>query len=290
LRPAGEKKLLRQWLERTVLDEEHADELIGLALYEALDPERGFAWLLAQRGTCNAITEFDALVQQLSVTDQRACAAVLVRHIHAELLDNIRGDLQRQEQPVPPPTESILAILSSHPKLLADGAYHIDTSHLSTTVRLARSLVTSSTIDRPLLRLAIDLATYGSHLAKDMQYPDQPPFEDLYATHLLLFNAVLGDDTEAAVEYFRQQAETVATEYYGSSAIEAYLILLARVNQPELAMNEYARLVLDNNVLSDHAPSLLQLAKQSGKWDRYLEICKQRGDAVGFATGLLTQR
>jgi len=141
-----------------------------------------------------------------------------------------------------------------------------------------------------LLRLAIDLATYGSRLAKDLQYPDQPPFEDLYRTHLLLFRATLGEEIEPAVEYFRQQAETVSTEYHGSSAIEAYLILLARIDQAELAMEEYARLVPAGNSLSAHAPTLLQLAEQSGCWDRYLELCEQRADAVGFAAGLLAKQ
>lgn len=288
LRPAGEKALLQQWLERAVPDGEQADQLIELALYEAIDPERGFAWLLAQRGTCNAITEFDALAGQLPVPDQRACAAVLVRHLHAELLGNLRGHLQRMEQPAPT-SDSIVAILETHPDLLAEGAYHIDTSHLSTTVRFARSLLTKGDTETQLLQLAIDLATYGSKLAKDLQYPDQPPFEDLYTTHLLLFRAALGDETEPAVEYFRQQAETVATEYYGASAIEAYLILLARVGQAELAMEEYARLVPAGSALSAHTPTLLAFAEQCGKWDRYCEICEQRADAVGFAAGLLAR-
>jgi len=289
LRPAGEKELVRQWLGTqrlglAVPDEEQAEDLIALALYEGVDPERGFAWLLAQRGTCNAITELDALVGNLAAEDQRACAAVLVRHIHAELLENLRGHLQRLELAVPA-TDSIVEILQSHPELLADGAYHVDTSHLGTTVRFARSLT-----EAKLLGLAIDLAEYGSRLAKDLQYPDQPPFEDLHRTHLLLFRASLGENAEAAVEYFRQQADKVSTEHYGSSAIEAYLILLSRIGRAEVAMEEYARLVPAGGSLSGYAPTLLQLAQGCGGWERYLEICSEREDAVGYATGLLTQQ
>ncbi|MGI9427573.1 MAG: hypothetical protein ACR2NM_02865 [Bythopirellula sp.] len=284
LRPAGEKAIVRTWLERAVPDEDHADELIELALYEAIDAERGFAWLLAQRGTCNAITEFDALAGRLSVEDQQACATVLVRHMHDELLQNLRGHLQRLERDVPE-TDSIAAVLAEHPDLVADGAYHIDTSHLGTTVRFARSLA-----DPKLLPLAIDLATYGGNLADDLQYPDQPPFEDLYPTHLLLFHATMGGDSEAAVDYFREQAESVSTEYYGSAAIEAYLILLARIDQTELAMEEYARLVPAGTSLSPYAPSLMQLADKCGNWERYLAICSERNDAVGFAAGLLAKQ
>ncbi len=284
LRPAGEKSAVREWLEQSVPEEEHADELIELALYEAVDAERGFAWLLAHRGTCNAITEFDALAPRLSVADQKACAAVLVRHMHKELLENLRGHLQRLDREVPP-TDSIVAILAEHPDLLDEGAYHVDTSHLSTTVRFSRAL------DEPkLLPLAIDLATYGSRLAKDLQYPDQPPFEDLYRTHLLLFRATSGEAIDPAIEHFREQAESVSTEYYGSSAIEAYLILLYRIGQPELALEEYARLVPAGSSLSAHSPTLLQLADSSGCWDRYLEICAERDDAVGFASGILARQ
>ncbi len=289
LRPAGEKTLVQQWLERAVPDEEHAEQLIELALYEGVDAERGFAWLLAHRGTCNAITELDALAGRLSVKDQRACAAVLVRHLHAELLQNIQGHLQRLERTVSE-TDSIESLLAEHPDLLADGAYHVDTSHLATTVRFARSLCSPSLAEPKLLALAIDLAIYGSQLAKDLQYPDQPPFEDLYRTHLLLFRARVGEATEPAVEYFRQQAETVSMEHYGSGAIETYLLLLARIGQPELALEESARLVPAGALLSAHSPTLLQLAEESGCWDRYLEICEQRADAVGFAAGLLSRQ
>lgn len=283
LRPAGDKKQMQQWLARAVPDEEHAEELIELALYEAIDAERGFAWLLAHRGTCNAITEFDALAGQLSTHDQTACATVLVRHLHAELLQNLRSQLERLKIETAD-TDSIAEILNTNTDLLADDAYHVDTSHLATTVRFAR------TIDDPhVLPLAIDLAVYGSRLGKELQYPDQPPFEDLYRTHLLLFQASLGKEVEPAVEYFRQQAETISTDQYGSNAIEAYLILLARTNQSALAMEEFARLVPADKTLSPHAPTLLHLAEHQNCWVRYLEICKQRSDVVGFAAGLLAR-
>ena len=129
----------------------------------------------------------------------------------------------------------------------------------------------------------------GASFAKDLQYPDQPPFEDLYRTHLLLFRATNGEAADSAIEYFREQADSVSTEYYGSSAIEAYLILLDRIGQHEQALEEYARLVPVESSLSAHSPSLLQLAERSGCWDRYFEICEQREDAVGYAAGLLSR-
>ena len=281
LRAAGEKHMLRKWLGSVVLDEEHADELIALALYEAIDPERGFAWLLARQGTCNAITQLEGLAGQLPATDLKACATLMVRHVHDELLGNLQGHLKRLNRPVTD-IDSISTILHQHPDLVEAGAYHIDTSHLATTVRFARLLT-----DSALIQLAIDLAYYGSCLDKELQYPDQPPFEDLYPTHLKFFRAQLNEQVPEAVDYFGCQARQVATDVYGSAAIETYLILLARTDQAELALREYTEVVPQDYTLSPMAPSLLHLAQCCNGWDRYFEICQSRNDLVGFTLGQL---
>ena len=283
LQPAGEKQLLQNWLAQAVPTEESADELIELALHQGVDPERGFAWLLARRGTCNSITELEALCGSLPIKDQVACAAVLIRHLHEELLINVRGHLERLEQTVPD-TNSLTELLDSHQELMSEGTYHIDTSHLATTVRFSR-LVTEPV----LVKLAIELADYGCRLSQELQYPDSPPFEDTYTAHLKLFRATLQQDVEPAVEYFSNRAEEIDMEEAGTSAIEAYLILLDRVGKPETALEEYARIVPDNYALSPYAPSLLHLAKVSGQWDRYFEICQQRSDLVGYTAGQLSK-
>ncbi|NOY41414.1 MAG: hypothetical protein GXP26_06210 [Planctomycetes bacterium] len=283
LQPACEKQLLQSWLAQVVPTEESADELIELALHQGVDPERGFAWLLAQRGTCNSITELESICGSLPMKDQIACTTVLVRHLHKELLDNVRGHLERLEQDVPE-SASLSELLAAHPDLMDEGAYHIDTSHLATTVRFARLLT-----EPALLRLSIELANYGSHLTKDLQYPDSIPFEDTYPTHLLLFRATLNQDVDQALEYFARRADEVEFDQHGTSAIETYLILLERVGRADVALNEYARLVPDNYALSPYAPTLAQLAKISSCWDRYLEICEQRADLVGFAAGQLSK-
>jgi len=279
LRPVGDKESMRRWLERAVPDEDSADELIALALHEGIDPERGFAWLLAQRGTCNAITELEGICGNLPLKDQIACATVLVRHMHEELLGNLRGHLARLEQDIPE-TTSISVLLKDNPKLLAEGGYHVDTSHLATTVRFARLLT-----EKNMLRLAIELADYGCQLAKDLQYPDTKPFEDTYPAHLLLFKATLNEEVDPARDYFAQQAHSAVIEEEGTVAIETYLILLERIGCPDQALEEYAKLVPTGCQLSPYAPSMLHLAEASLCWDRYLEICQQRDDVVGFTAG-----
>lgn len=284
LRPTGEKKAVRRWLERAVPDEESAEELIELALYEGIDPERGYAWLLARRGTCNAVTELEAMRGGLSVRDQTACAAVLVRHMHHELVSNLHGHLNRLGRAAPVGA-TVSEILASHPTLLADGAFHVDTSHLATTVRFARLLSEAA-----LLEKAIELAEYGSRLDADMQYPDEPPFEDLYRTHLLLFRGTLGRDVEAALDYFGGRARETASDEPNTTKVEAYLVLLERTGRAAQALQEYGRLVPDERRLSPYAPTLLRLAQLSGDWQRFFELCRARGDVVGFAAGQLIRQ
>jgi len=283
LQPACEKPLLQNWLAQVVPTEESADELIELALHQGVDPERGFAWLLARRGTCNSITELESMCGSLPIKDQVACATVLVRHLHEELLSNVQGHLERLEKEAPE-SASLSELLVDNPEVMADGAYHVDTSHLATTVRFSRLLT-----EPALVKLSIELADYGSRLTKDLQYPDSAPFEDTYPAHLMLLRATLGEDAEQAIEYFAGRAGEVEMDEYGTSAVETYLILLKRVGKADMAIDEYARLVPKNYSLSPYAPTLLQLARTSGRWDRYLEVCQERADVVGFAVGHLSK-
>lgn len=284
LRPTGEKKAVRRWLERAVPDEDSADELIELALFEGIDPERGYAWLLARRGTCNAITELESMRGALPVKDQTACAAVLVRHVHQELLISLREHLQRLGRTAAA-NATVAEILAESPALLVEGGSHVDSSHLATTVRFARLLR-----EPALLEKAIELADYGSRLAADLQYPDEAPFEDLYRTHLLLFRGSLGRELEPALDYFGGRAREAASDEFNLTAVEAYLVLLERTGRASQALEEYAELVPADQQLSPYAPTHLQLAQACGDWQRYFELCQARGDVVGFAAGELTRQ
>jgi hypothetical protein len=284
LRPAGEKQSLRRCLARITADEAQADELIELALYEGVDPERGFAWLLGRQGTCSGITTLDGLAEQLSGADLRACAAVLVRHVYNELRGNLRGHLQRLTNG-PPPDASVLVLITEHPELQAQGDFHLDASHLASAMKYARLL-----IEPTLVAMALEMVEYGSRLPEELQYAGEPPFEELYTTHRRWFKATLGRDVDAALEYFAEQAGLEASNPLSTAAVEAYLELLARVGRPGDALDAVERLVPPDRQLSPHAPTLLELAEQSGQWSRYAMICEARNDVLGFTAGLLAQR
>jgi hypothetical protein len=284
LRPAGDKIALRERMARMRPSEDEVDGLIELALFEAVDPERGYAWLLGRRGTCNAITTLDGMAPQLSVAELRSCAAVLVRHVYQELQGNLRGHLNRLGGESTA-SISVGELITQHPELQSRGDYHLDASHLASTMRYARLLA-----DRALITKALELAEYGSRLPADLQYPGEPPFEELYRANQLFLKAMLGQDVDAAVEYFASRIG-IAGDGEGASpdasTVEAYLSLLVHAGRPADAMRAYGQLVPAGSELSRLAPTLLSLAELSGDWDQYDAICRERGDLVGYAAGLL---
>jgi hypothetical protein len=291
LRPAGDKQLVRQQLAQVTLQEEMADELIELALFEGVDPERGYAWLLGKQGTCNGITTLDSLQHQLAPDDLRACAAVLLRHIYGELRGNLRGHLHRLQQQASdagatpaatPPKLTVLELIDQYPELLAGGNYHLDVSHLASGIRYARLLESPEQI-----RQARELVAYGARLPQDLQYPGDPPFEEMYRAHALYFDALLGKQVDAAVEYFGKRGAASDFDTDGPAAVETLLTLLARVGREAEALARYADLVPEGRELSRLAPTPLQLAEASGAWEQYQSFCQSRNDVVGFAAGQL---
>jgi tetratricopeptide (TPR) repeat protein len=287
LRPAGDKLAMRRRLSHVTAEGEQADGLIELALFEGIDPERGYAWLLGRQGTCSGITTLDGLEQQLSVAEVRACAAVLVRHVHNELLGNLRGHLHRLVGAAPPQL-GIRDLLAQHPELQAGGDYHLDPSHLTSAMRYARMLT-----DPALTAKALEMAEYGARLPADLQYPGEPPFEDVYQAHGLLLRATLGRDVDEALEYFgsraRGERESHGAETPSTAAVEAYLVLLARTGRFDEALAAYRELTEPGRDLSRYAPTLLELAEASGAWEQHAEICRERNDVLGFTAGVLAR-
>lgn len=283
LRPAGEKTLVRESLERAIPDENSIEELIQVALHEGVAVERGLGWMLGHYGTCNSITTFEGIAGSLEQNDQRACAVVLLRHLHAELLGNVRAHVERVEGR-PPEETSLTTMVADRGWLFDNDSYHVDTSHLGSVVRFSRLLE-----DPSALELALELTEYGRRLDRKLQYPGDPPFADPYTSHRLLFLATLGREVEAALDFFAQQAKETSVEEFGSGAIETYLILLNRTQQYHKALVTYNELVSTTTSLSPFAPTALNLARKSGDWDLYLEIMRNRGDLVGYAMGHLQQ-
>ena len=97
LRPVGDEATARKHIVDTEVDDENIDEVVELALREGIAPAYGFSLVLEHYGTCNSITTFDAEMSQHPLEERQQAAGQLVEHLHAELLENVKGDIQNEE-------------------------------------------------------------------------------------------------------------------------------------------------------------------------------------------------
>lgn len=276
LRPVGDRASVREALERLTPSDESLDDLVAISVHEGVHPSWGFRLVLDRYGTCNAISRYDAAMHARPRHEQQAVAGLLVGRVHSELRANIVSDVTRQSGSVPP-ENSIEALVVDRDWLFTDNNYHIDTSHLSAVVRFAR------VVDDPaVLRQAVDLCEYGARLSSSFQYAGEEPFADLYPASGLYFRALLGERTAEAIDYFRGRADAASSDDRGSLPTEVYVFLLDRLGRTEEAIAEASRSLKRGARTPGFAPSLHTMARRSGKYGALKELCRQRGDALGF--------
>jgi hypothetical protein len=266
------------------VDEDNLEEIVEVTLHEGVDPVRGFGLVLEHFGTCNSITTFESSMHQHSRDVQAAAAGLLVEHLHEELLATVKADIARQEG-TEPQENTLRELLADRDWLFAEGAYHIDTTHLSSTVRFARLLD-----DERLLRLALDLTEYGRRLTEQFQYQGDEPFSDHYPTHALYFQALLGENVDEALDYFRGQAETVDLDEIGTIAVEVYIELLDRMGRSADAINAMLTMLPSDRRTLGIAPTLFELSRRAGAFDRAADFYLQHENLLGYATCLLSAR
>ncbi len=281
LRPVGDREVAAAALASVEPTDANIDELLEVLLHEGVDVARGYRLVLERLGTCNSITMFESSLAARPRADQQVAAQLLVAHVHSELLENVRRDIAKREGS-PPPENSLDELLRSRSDLLRDGAYHLDTSHIGSTVRFARVLD-----DPQHLRLALDLAYYGRRLHPQYQYPGEEPFLDLYPASVAFFQALVGEQVDAGIRYFTHKADSVDQQQFGTVAVEVLIDLLSRCGRHAEAMQVYARRIPVGARIIGIAPSLLQLSQRLGQFAPMLEICQQRNDLLGYAAAIL---
>jgi hypothetical protein len=283
LRPVGDQAAVAKELAKIEPDEDNLEELIEVSLHEAVDPARGFALVLEHHGTCNSITMYESTIVRQEKSAQQAAAGLLVEHLHAELLASVKADIAQQEGEEPS-EKTLRELVADCDWLFGEHSYHLDTTHLASTVRFSRVLE-----DERLLRLAYDLTAYGSRLSQQFQYQGEPPFEDIYPSHALYLGALLGENVDQAVEFFRTKAELLHPEAHGSGAVEAYVQLLDRLGRPTEAVDallEFAE--KQPQAASQVVPLILELSERTGDFSRLVAFCREQDDLLGFATATLS--
>ena len=281
LQAAGEEEAARAELESMEVQEEVMDEFIDVALRQGVAPALGFAAVLEHYGTCNAITTYDQTLYNRPLADKQAAAAMLVDHLHEELTATIKADIAQQKGSEPA-EETLRELVADRDWLFTDGGYHIDTTHLASTIRFARCLE-----DEATLRKAIDLTEYGRRLDSPFQHEGEEPFKDIYNSHALLFHAMLGEQVSEALQYFGSRAEEVDIAAEGSAAAETYIALLHRVGKNKEAALATVKLIPPGIYTQGLAPTLFELCEETHDFQPLIEACAQRDDLLGYAAGLI---
>jgi hypothetical protein len=283
LRPLGEPRLMAEAVADLVPQDDEVGELVEVCLHEGVDPVRGYGWVLDHYGTCNAISVFESDVRARSRAVQQQAAALLVRKVHGELLERVRGDIERREGAAPP-AGPLHELIVERPQLFAEQNYHLDTTHLAATVRCARLIE-----DRDVLRLALALTEYGARLDPQYHFQGEEPFADIYASHRLFFAAQLGESVEEALEYFRVRAEELPLDDHGPLPLEAYIALLDRVSRTSAAAALAADRLPPGLRTTGLVPTLWELSRKCGDYGPLIESSRRRGEALGLAAALTAQ-
>ena len=281
LRPADAAPRMREALQQQDPTDDTVDQWIEVAIYEGVAPARGFDLLLNHHGTCNAITTYDSTMHGRSKEEQQEVAGLLVRWLHGELLQNLAGDGAADAASGAMP---VLDWLGKLDQPLGPYTVHIDVSHLGSVVRFARVVTDPETV-----RLAWDLAEYGSRLDDGLQPGGDPPFANCFPAHRLFFAAQSGQHVDEAVEYFRQQAEAADVRTETTAAVEVYVELLARLGRFQEAIDAYVGWIPESVPTTGLAPSLLELSRRAGDYSQLIHWSRQRDDLLGFAVACLEQ-
>ena len=286
LRPTGDIALARRLLQSIPIDDDNYDQMIQVLLHEGVDVARGYQAVLDQQGTCNSITTFEQSLASRSKSDRQLAAARLLDHLYAELVESVRGDIMRREPPAAE-DESLMDMLESRPWLLGEGGYHVDTTHLQSTVRIA------AVLDDPAQwRKAWELTQYGKRLHHQLQYPGDEPFVDFYPAYATFYSVLLGKDVEAGLKQFERKARGVDPLQHGTGAIETYVDLLDRTGHHRLAIEAAIELMPDEVPSQRIVPLLIEIAQRAGhqdaeaSFDAITAYCRRRNDLLGHAASL----
>ena len=260
-------------------DQELIARLIEVAFHQGANITRGFELILENHGACSAITS----LEQLAPADdaiRASCVERLIRHLHEQLVDNLRHDIARRGQPRPPAEATIAELVAERDWLFSDESYHIDVSHLSTVVRWSVMATDPEALD-----LAIDLTEYGRRLSPRLQYEGTPPFERVFDDHRIFLKAIRGRDVDEAIDHFRAKfADVKATPDDPESTLPAQALvnLLWRLNRGDEAIDVAERELATIPESMLVCPPLAELCQRAGRMDRLAEIAGRTNQPVHF--------
>lgn len=251
---------------------------IHIAFQEGLHPRKGFELILKHYGLCRAITMFAAYPH---ADGRNESLRLLVRSLHGQIVDNIRCAIADVEGAWPE-SRSIATLIEGRDWLFENNAQHTDSSHLGPVLAFSGELD-----DKETLRLAVDIAGYGSRLGPMFQYSDDPPFERVYEDRGVYLRALLGEDVDRAVTHFDQKAAGSDPDRDGTRPAEVLVQLLIRLERYDDAIKAFRRYLIDAAPESLACPSLLQLCQMAGDFEQLKQVAKEQSDPLTYLAAVI---
>jgi hypothetical protein len=255
---------------------EGLEEIIGIAFQEGVHPLKGLELILAQHGMCRAITAFG---MQAVTKDRDKCIALLATSLHAEIVERIGRAIEAREG-VLPLTRQLPELMADRDWLFGEWDYYVDTSHLLSIVPYCVEAT-----DRETLAVFHELCEYGKRLSPRFHTAGNPPFENQYEAYDRYTLALLGEDVEAQVDYFRRQAVECDPEIAGDAPGRILVKLLMALNRPEEALEMLLQHVFEDAPYGVPVPSALQLCYRAKEFGKMADLARERGDALSYAAG-----
>jgi hypothetical protein len=254
------------------------EPIIEIAYHERANPRKGFELILANYGTCSAITSFE---QYPGREGREECIRTLVQKLHGDLVESLRYAITQHES-TPPESMHIPELVANRDWLFEDNNYHVDTSHLAAVVRFSIDVA-----DHATLRQAVELTEYGRRLSSLFRYRGNPPFEDHYVDYGMYLKTLLGEDVDRGIDHFRQKLNDTEANETNALAAQAVVNLLTRLDRFNDAIDVSLKYLqgVDPGYLS--CPTTVQLCAMAGDGQRLKDVARQQEDLLSFTAALL---
>ena len=255
--------------------------VVEIAWQQGVLPKKGFDLILDRHGICSAITTVGGSDLNSNPDLRDYCVGRLVRSLHEQLAERLRGDLAARGTPAAADL-TITQMVEAHPELTADDAYHVDTSHLSSVCQMSLYLPAG-----PDNRLARELCHYGRRLAPGLRGGGgDPPFDDAYDDYLAFLKVVAGEDVDAGLARFRGKADREFAEG-ATYAAQVYVNLLLRADRQKDALAAAKQYLAGEDERNLICPGPAELARRQNDFAALAEVARSRHDAVNFLAGLI---
>ncbi|MEE2737175.1 MAG: hypothetical protein VX435_03040 [Planctomycetota bacterium] len=260
-----------------------SEEVIDVAFQQGANPKKGYEFILSRYGTCSAITVYEQLSQADDAT-KSSCAQLLLKQLHGDLIESLRRDIENQEETLPD-SHIISELIDGRDWLFGEMSYHVDTSHLSSVVRIGRILKDPEDLQRLL-----ELTHYGRRLSSHFQFPGEEPFEQTYEDYAMWYRTLMGENVDDGVKHFTDKLKEPSEEDAGyNPTAEVVIDLLSRLGKIDQAIEISLKYVEPGNAESSGETDLGALCRKAGNYQGLRDHSEKHGDLVNYAAAMVEQ-